>query len=357
MRLPTLLVGLALGPTQLAVSEPCKPVLPAGLKADHCHSIEPKTVDVLAGSGTSKEACQIGTTRVELDGSESTINAKLRFLGSESQVLVETTPHPSQFKSGAGRLLLACGSDQVFVVNPLSGVVSAFKSDGSPLWARSLSGFNSVDSTPSASRLTLPEVITMLRTTHSVGLKIAAFGDYILVQHRTGTQGFSFNLLHRSGRLVANWGPTDQFLVGATANGWDFVGGGGTDIRFYLPRWRFDLALSESESDRLFEHFIAWFMPRPTSRGVFRLECASRSEEELAYWLGGAYDAEQARVSRDLYGRFIQSKRAAAFLANSRVSAAISTFDATAQSWLCDFRSALLEAGLEAEFELLRRGS
>ncbi len=239
--------------------------------------------------------------------------------------------------------------DRAYHLQPWQGVITALNGSGKILWSYHLPGFKSIDEDADiVAAANVENVWKAIQTWASVGSRLVQSGEYLLAEVGTGGVGRRQFVLHRSGRLIGQIGPSDAIATYGIVGGFEIFMGGGTDLRFYVPTDRFELEVRGDRTASLISHGIAWLRPRPTDRTP-HFNCLARTSDELKHWLGKRFVAEDASASKAFIGELGAEEWYEGLLSRSELAQVLARFQPPSSEWQEEFRQALFEAGVDVE--------
>lgn len=322
-----------------------------GLSLHSCVVVDPLTVD-LRKVKQEMLACDLPDgTHVEhaLSGADM-VNHAIRLTRS-GETLVQFTVEPKSAVRTEGigaATALSCDQEgRFYYVHTYRGYVVAFDRSGQELWRRDLPGFVGLDSRVANQTLNMTQVFEAFRDWASKGQQSRTSGEYVVVEYKTRADATWHIVFHRSGALIGRIGPWDGILTGSTEKGWKLVAGGGSDIRFYVPKVQLELEVQDRTAESLINHGIAWVMPRPTDRHL-EMSCLARLDNELEFWMRDRYVAEHARQSKDMVLQ-LGATWYSDLLARPPVVDAVRTFNPPSSEWQEAFRTSLIESGADVD--------
>ncbi|MDQ7008387.1 MAG: hypothetical protein Q9Q40_14290 [Acidobacteriota bacterium] len=239
--------------------------------------------------------------------------------------------------------------DRAYQLQPWQGIVTAVNGLGRILWSFRLPGFRRIDEDAEiVQSANVNNVWKALQTWASGGTRLVQSGEYLLVEFSTGGIGTRQLILHRTGRVVGEIGPSDALATYAAGDGFELFMGGGSDLRFYVPTHRFELHLRGDETASLVNHAMAWLRPRPTDRTP-HFNCLARSGDELKYWLGERFVDRHASLSKALIAELGGEEWYESLLTRAEMKDVLASFRPPSAAWQDKFQQALLEAGVDVE--------
>lgn len=314
-----------------------------GLAVGDCSQVDPKTVDIRQ-TDQEMRACTLA------DGAKvqaflvraDILNPRVRITrGTDPPHEFVVEPRIEMESPGFSmNTMLTCDSGRFYILHPFLGYLSAFDANGNQLWQRQLPGFVQLPATAKDKE----SVFASHESSTSLGMQNRASGDFIAAEFRTGGRGTFQVVFHRSGLLVGQLGPWDGRILEPAAGGWKIVAGGGWDLRFFIPKEQYELRVTDTSSQSIVRHAIAWLQPRPIDK-TLTFQCLSREDDEIRYWLKDAYNLEHARTAKTLLIRVGGASWFDELVKAPPVAEVVQRFDPVSAEWQQDFVAAIIEAG------------
>lgn len=315
-----------------------------------CSDLEAKNVDIRAADNPGTCVLESGAKISLIRTGGDNLNGVIEISGAKGKIQVQL-PSPTYLKTAfiKSPSPIACLGNRFAFLHPTTGTLSVFDQGGNELWRAVLPGFISLDSKKVKYEENIPSVMQGFSTELSVGVKLAASGHYLVVEHSTPPVGFWHTIFHESGFLVGQIGPWDGLVLFGNEKGWRFVAGGGPDIRFFTPSVEISWETSRFPQQNYVDHFLSWFQPRPIEKN-FLIDCASRPLDEPKHWIGPAFDPQLSQLSRFCFGEITKGAGwLKEFKKRPGLEKVISQYDSHSQAWRETYRKALLDSGLDVE--------
>lgn len=317
--------------------------------------IDPKSFDLRSVLVSGGGCTLIDGTRVDLFSKQTTwLTEWIRVQPQGGAVREIAPPFAAKLRSEKGygaHAGLACIGSEFYFVDPVLGYIAAFHQNGDVLWKRGIPFFGIAHAAAFGSapeqESDFSNVLGELRTVASIVTQVMHDEERLIaIGHKTGSLGFSYTLFDVTGAIVGQIGPSDLVLSSFSRGRATFVGGGGTDIRSYVPRYQVDTEIHPIAFQSELSHFLAWLYPRVTDREPALSSCFGRSPDEIKYWLGDSYDEVAARKSLAVLQR-LGPAWVEKLAKSADVAATLGTFDPLSGQWIAELRRSLQAARAE----------
>lgn len=315
-----------------------------------CSELKEKNVDIRAADNPGTCLLESGAKVSLIRTGSDSLNGVLEISGKSGKIEVNL-PSPTYLKTSFLKVPspITCSGNRFAFLHPISGVLSVFDQEGNQLWQASIPEFVALESKKDKFKENIPSIMQSLGTELSLGIKLVASGNFLIVEHRTLPAGYWHTVFHISGFLVGQIGPWDGLVLSGNEKGWRLVAGGGPDIRFFTPTVEISWEIGNFPQQNYVDHFLSWFQPRPIEKR-FHIDCASRPLDEPKFWLGPAFDPQLSQLSRNCFGELTKGERwLEEFKATPNLRPLIAQYDSQSKEWREKYRKALVDSGLDVE--------